>query len=189
MRWLESFTTQDLIIIAVISALGMAVKPIITPIVHLVSAPLLIPGGSLAGGFYMLWLGIVVVLVPRRGSALLTAFVQGVVTVILGHFGNHGVLSIMTYTAPGLVVELIALFFRRKHTLIAQVSLCAGANLVGTLFVALMIMRLPKLPLIISLITAIISGIGGGIVSYLVLQKLIRQKFLNLDIEPPEGKE
>ncbi|MBW6515003.1 MAG: ECF transporter S component [Candidatus Cloacimonetes bacterium] len=176
-RWLSKFSTQDLIIIAIIAALGLAVKPVITPIVHLVSAPLLIPGGSLAGGFYMLWFGLIVVLVPRKGSAILTAFVQGVVTLIIGHFGHHGVMSILIYTAPGVAVEVVALFFRDKSSVIAQTTICAGANLVGSLLVALLIMRLPTIPLAISLTTALISGIGGGIVSYAIIKQLKKHRF------------
>lgn len=176
-RWLSGFTTEDLIIIAIIAALGLAMKPVITPLVHLISAPLLIPGGSLAGGFYMLWFGLIVVLVPRKGAAILMALVQGMVTLILGHFGHHGVMSILTYTAPGLVVELLALLFRDKSSLIAQTMICAGANLAGSLLVALFIMRLPLIPLGISLTTAIISGIGGGIVSYTVINKLRAHRF------------
>jgi len=176
-RWLESFSTQELIIIAIVSALGLATKPIITPVVHLVSAPLLIPGGSLAGGFYMLWLCLIVVLVPKRGSAVLTAFVQGVVTLVLGHFGHHGLMSIVIYTAPGLMVEFIALFFNDKRKLTSQIFMCTGANLTGSLLVALLIMRLPTLPLMISVITSVISGISGGIVSYMVIKRLIHYKF------------
>jgi len=176
-RWLSRFTTQDLLIIAIIAALGLAMKPVITPLVHLISAPLLIPGGSLAGGFYMLWFGLIVVLVPRKGSALLVALVQGIVTLIIGHFGHHGVMSILIYTAPGLTVEVIALFFRNRSTLIAQTIICSGANLVGSLLVALLIMRLPFIPLILSLTAAVVSGIGGGIVSYTVIRQLKAYRF------------
>ncbi len=176
-RWLDSFTTQDLVIIAIISALGLAVKPVITPIVHLVSAPLLIPGGSLAGGFYMLWLGLVIALVPKRGSAVLTAFVQGTVIMILGHFGHHGVMSILIYTAPGVSAELIALFFKDKKSLVCQISICAGANLTGTVLVALLIMRLPTIPLAISIITSLISGFGGGILAFTLIKRLVHHRF------------
>jgi len=176
-RWIESFTTQDLIIISIISALGLAVKPIITPIVHIVSGPLLIPGGSLSGGFYMLWLGLIMVLVPKKGSAILMAFVQGAVTLIIGQFGHHGVVSIVTYTAPGITAELTGFFFRNKRSLVSQVFICTGANLTGSLLVALFIMRLPFIPLAISLVTAIISGIGGGIIAYTIIKQLELHQF------------
>lgn len=179
MSWLKKFSTQDLIVIAIISALGMAIKPIITPVIHLVSSPLMIPGGSLAGGFYMLWLGIVIVLVPRPGAALLTALAQGMTTVILGQFGNHGIVSLISYTAPGLVAEIVALLFREKHSLGAQITICSSANVVGTLLVAWLVMRQPPLILTISVITAIVSGIGGGIISYTILQRLLRYNFFS----------
>ena len=175
--WFARYTTQDLIIIAIISALGLAAKPIVTPIVHIISAPLLIPGGSLAGGFYMLWLALITVLIPKRGAAFITAFIQGIVTLIIGHFGHHGVMSIIIYTAPGISVELLALLFRNKRSLTAQTVICSGANLTGAILVALLIMRLPLIPLLISLVAALISGIAGGVVSYNIIKQLIAHKF------------
>ena len=49
-RWLKSFSVRELIVIAAMAALGVAIKPVVVPLVHLISAPLLSPGGALAGG-------------------------------------------------------------------------------------------------------------------------------------------
>ncbi len=169
---LRRFSTQDIILIAIIAALGLAVKPIISPIIHLVSAPLLIPGGALAGGFYMLWFGVVIVFVPHTGSAIILALVQGVVTIIMGHFGNHGIMSIVIYLLPGVTAELTAKLFRNKKQLFSQAAICSAANLTGVTLVALLIMRLPLIPFMVSLITALFSGIVGGSISYMVISKL-----------------
>lgn len=50
---LGRFPISDLVIIAILSALGIATKPIIVPLVHIITGPLYIPGGAVAGGFYM----------------------------------------------------------------------------------------------------------------------------------------
>lgn len=125
----------------------------------------------------MLWLGLAVVLVPKRGSAFLTAFVQGAVTLVLGYFGHHGVMSIIIYTAPGLTVELIALLFRDKKTLFAQTSMITGANITGSALVALLIMRLPVILLAISLTASVISGILGGVAGYAIINRLVHYRF------------
>ena len=55
-RFLKNYSVFNLIIIAVVSALGIATKPIVVPLIHIITGPLFIPGGALAGGFYMFWL-------------------------------------------------------------------------------------------------------------------------------------
>jgi len=53
---LKQFTVYELIIIALTASLGIASKPIIVPLIHLITGPLFIPGGAVAGGFYMMWI-------------------------------------------------------------------------------------------------------------------------------------
>ncbi|GAG99538.1 unnamed protein product, partial [marine sediment metagenome] len=53
-KFLQRFSLFDLVIIAMVAALGIATKPVITPLVHIITGPLFIPGGAIAGGFYMM---------------------------------------------------------------------------------------------------------------------------------------
>lgn len=173
MKWLARYSSQDLLYIAILSALGLAVKPIITPLIHLISAPLMIPGGSLAGGFYMMWIALAIAIVRKPGAGLLVGITQAIVIVSLGYFGNHGAVSLLSYTLPAVSAELIAILYKNKSSLFAQVSICTSANITGALIVTLLIMRLALIPLLISLVAASISGIIGGILSFSILKKLI----------------
>ncbi|MDD3282826.1 MAG: ECF transporter S component, partial [Candidatus Cloacimonetes bacterium] len=62
---LKKFSVKDLIIIAALAALGIAVKPLVGPFFKMISRPMGIPGGSFAGGFYMMWLVLAVVIVDK----------------------------------------------------------------------------------------------------------------------------
>lgn len=168
---LSRFRTVDLLYLAAFAALGLAVKPLVTPLVHLVSTPLMIPGGSLAGGFYMMWLGMAVAVVRIPGAALLVGLVQAVV-MLSGFFGSHGVASILSYGLPGLAVEIVARFFRRRDGLLPQALFCIAANLTGTVIVAVLVMRLALIPALIALTAAVISGLIGGGLAYRLLAKL-----------------
>lgn len=53
LKALRGFSIFQLVIISVVAALGVATKPIIVPLVHIITGPLFIPGGAIAGGFYM----------------------------------------------------------------------------------------------------------------------------------------
>jgi len=132
----------------------------------------MIPGGSLAGGLYMMWIALAIAIVNKPGTGLLVGITQAIVMLSMGYFGNHGVVSLISYSLPGLVAEIISSFFHDKSTLPFHVIAVTVANLTGAGVVIIIVMRLAAIPLIISLIAAAISGIVGGIISYSVFKKL-----------------
>jgi ABC-type thiamin/hydroxymethylpyrimidine transport system permease subunit len=178
MSYLAKYSSRDLLYIAVMSALGLAIKPVVTPLVHLVSAPLMIPGGSLAGGLYLLWMVLLICLVRKSGAALLMGIAQALVMVGLGYFGSHGAVSLISYTLPALILELVWLIFHNPDSPVTHVLLCASANITGALVVTLLVMRLPFLPTMLSLTAAAISGIMGGILSYKIYLELKKYRLV-----------
>jgi ABC-type thiamin/hydroxymethylpyrimidine transport system permease subunit len=86
----------------------------------------MIPGGSLAGGFYMMWMVLAMVIVQKPGTAILFGIVQALSVFVLGWFGSHGAFTLVTYTLPGVVAEGLA-FLRRQMTMVSQM-LCGGAT-------------------------------------------------------------
>jgi len=166
------FSTQDLIIIALMAAMGLAVKPLVKNFTHLISTPLGMPGGTLTGGLYMMWLTLALALTKKPGTATLVGLLQGFTVLITGLFGSHGALSIMTYALPGVVVDLAGFVYKRYGKMDGQILYCLLANLTGTWLVGLIIMRLPKIPLTFALIFSVISGIFGGVLAWLIYAEL-----------------
>ena len=170
---LKRFSVKDLILIAAMAALGIAVKSVVTPLVHLASAPLFIPGGALAGGLYMMWLVMAAGITGKRGAASLTGLVQAILVILSGIGGSHGLLSLVSYTLPGLAIDLWLIISRHKICCLpcAFVS-CILANLCGTLAVNVIFFRLPAVPLMLSLAAAAFSGGVGGVLSWHLLGAL-----------------
>jgi len=96
----------------------------------------------------------------------------------MGYFGNHGAISLISYTLPGLLAEFIALFFKNKGTLAFHVLAVTVSNLTGATIVTIIVMRLAAIPFLISLIAATISGIVGGIISFSMFNKLKKYKII-----------
>jgi len=172
----KHFLTEELILIAVIAALGLAAKPLIKTLTKFVSTPMGLPGGALGGGFYMMWLTLSMALTKRFGAATLTGLLQGLVVLMTGWFGSHGALSLFTYAFPGLVIDVIALIYRRYDKLDGQILYCLLANLTGTWIVGLIIMRLPKAPLYLAFLLSVISGAIGGTLAYYLFREIKRYK-------------
>lgn len=170
-KMLQRFSVRSLILIAAMAALGLAVKPIIVPLVHLISSPLMIPGGALAGGFYMMWLVVAAGLTRQRGSATLTGLVQAILVMITGVPGSHGALSLLSYTLPGLAIDVFLLAVRRQaDQRILTFVACILANLAGTLVTNVIFFSLPLLPLLLSLAAAAFSGGIGGLLAWELLK-------------------
>ncbi|PKN76145.1 MAG: hypothetical protein CVU49_01905 [Candidatus Cloacimonetes bacterium HGW-Cloacimonetes-2] len=173
---LKSFRTRDLILIAVFAAVGLAIKPIVSPISKSISAPLMLPGGSFAGGFYMMWLSLAVLSTKKLGSGTLFGVLQALVVLIQGSFGNHGALSLLTYTVPGLVADALAIIMRYRGGLLQHLVLTSFANITGVLIMAIVIFKHPPLMIGVSVSTALVSGIAGGYLSYLIHYELRKYK-------------
>ena len=167
---LARFTMRDLLIIALMAALGIAIKPIVVPLAHIVSGPLMIPSGSLAGGLYMMWLVMAMGLTGKRGAATLTGLIQALLVTFTGVVGSHGVMSLVSYTLPGIVVDLGLLLIRHR-VCCRPCAFLAGllANVTGTLCVNMIFFQLPLIPLLLSLAVAALSGAIGGLIAWQLL--------------------
>lgn len=182
-RFLNRFTVFELIIIAMMAALGVATKPIVVPLSHIITGPLFIPGGAVAGGFYMLWIVLGAGLVGKRGTATLIGLVQALMVMVTGIFGSHGALTIVSYTLPGLMVDL-GLALIRHRVCCAPCAFLAGvlANMSGTAVVNLIFFRLPFVPLMLSLSAAALAGGLGGLIAYKILQQLRKHRIGQMQI-------
>jgi hypothetical protein len=176
-KFFEKFTVFDLILLAFMAALGIAVKPVFSTLTHLITGPLMIPGGSFAGGLYMLFMILGAGLVRKRGSATLIALVQALIVMVTGISGSHGVASLLTYGLPGLVVDILWVIMRHNGCC----CICCffggmAANITGAFMVNVVFFSLPVIPLLLSLALAAFSGGLGGVIAWNLIKPL--KKFI-----------
>lgn len=193
------YNTQELLLVALFAGLGLGTKSLVGPIVKSFTAALFIPGGAVAGGFYMLWLVLARWSIRKPFSGTFVAVVQSF-SVFMVPFGSHGIFSIVTYTMPGISVDLLYYGVRRfvekrsqsgaDSPLLLVMCLSTGvANTVGTFLSAMTFRMFEGLPLIIIgviLGIAFFSGSIGGILAFRVFKEIeiyLRQE-LTIDDEP-----
>lgn len=170
-KLLKGFTVFELVLISIMAALGIASKTIIVPLIHIVTGALFIPGGALAGGFYMMWILLGAAIVKKPGAATLVALVQAIMIIVLGGMGTHGIMSLLTYSLPGITTDLF-LIIRRRYDLVDCFFGCIIANMTGTFLSNLVFFRLPIIPLVFSLSLAALSGGLGGFIAYTIVKSL-----------------
>jgi ABC-type thiamin/hydroxymethylpyrimidine transport system permease subunit len=165
------FSVFDLVVMAMVASLGIAIKPVIVPLVHMITGPLFIPGGAVAGGFYMMWIVVGSGIVGKKGAASLIALVQAVMVIAIGVFGTHGIMSLVTYLAPGIAVDIFLLAARQKNRNIAS-CFFAGmiANVAGTVLTNFVFFKLPWIPLVLTLTGGALSGGLGGLLAYSIIK-------------------
>lgn len=170
---LQAYSVRDLLVIAAMAGVGLAVKPLVLTVTHAVSAPLMIPGGALAGGLYMMWLVMAFGLTGKRGSATLCGLIQAILVLITGLIGSHGLMSLISYTLPGVAVDL-GLLLMRHRCCCRLCCLVAGllANIAGTAVVNLIFFALPLIPFLLTLFVSALSGAIGGLLAWELLSAL-----------------
>ena len=180
-RFLSRFSMFDLVVIAMMASIGVAIKLVVVSLAHIITGPLYIPGGVIAGGFYMMWIVLGAGLVGKLGTATLISVVQAIMVISMGIFGTHGIMSLMTYVLPGLAVDLV-LFVSRHRGCCLGCCFVSGiaANIAGTFLVNLVFFRLPLIPLILSLSSAALSGGLGGVIAYSVIKQFRKFNIGNL---------
>ena len=165
---LGNYTVFDLVIIAIISSLGIATKPIIVPLVHILTGPLFIPGGAIAGGIGY---------VKKIGTGTLIGVVQSILVIASGAMGTHGIMSIISYTCPGIVADLVFLVCRnKKYTVMHYIFGCMAANITGTAISNLLFFRLPSTVLLLLFSSAALSGAIGGLIASNIVKSLESMK-------------
>ncbi len=183
-NFLNRFGVYDLLIIAVMAALGIVLKPFIATLAHLVAGPLMIPGGALAGGLYMMWLVLGLGLTGKYGTSTLVGLVQALVIMFTGSIGSHGVMTLVSYTMPGVAIDL-ALFLLGHKVCCQGCAFLAGllANTTGTFIVNFIFFHLPGVFLLLALAVAALSGGLGGLLAWQLL-KLLKE----FNLIQPGGK-
>lgn len=178
-KFLHRYTIFDLLIIAIMAALGIALKPIITPLAHMIGTPLMIPSGALAGGFYMMWIVVAFGITGKYGTATLVAFVQALMVIFTGVVGSHGVMSLVSYTLPGLAVDLLLFIIGHRVCCLPCAFLAgAAANVAGNLAVNAVFFHLPPVFLVLVMAIAVLSGGVGGIIGWQLLKVLRRYNLI-----------
>ncbi len=178
-RYLKSFSIFEIVVIALMATIGVAIKPVISPLVHIITGPLYIPGGAVAGGLYMMWIVLGAGLIGKKGVATIISLVQSIMVISLGLYGNHGLMSLLTYLLPGIVLDLYLFLFRVKKFNLGNYFIGGIlANISGTFLVNLVFFRLPFIPLMLTLSAGSLSGGLGGLIAYNIVNRINKNEVL-----------
>ena len=170
----DRFTLKELIVMAMLAVMGMVLKPFLSPLFNVLTDFIRIPGGSAVAGISELFLVAAAALIGKKGTALLTGLLQGLISLTTGISAAAGILVLVTYSLPGLAVDLVMLWsvFDRIPKK-SRMMLAGGAGvLTGAAATNILYFRLPVIPFILFYAVGILSGAAGGWLACMILQRL-----------------
>lgn len=163
---LRKISTLDAVFIVLMAVVGLAIKPVVGPLIKLIASPFLLSTGSIAGVIYMIFPFLSVMITRQIGSATMTGLLQGILVMVTGIYGSHGILSLLTYTAPGIFIDLGYFLIGKSNSKRLIFFPPALGNGVGNFLVGTIFLRLPAIPLTFAVA---LGFVAGGVSGYLAL--------------------
>ena len=159
--------------LAICVALSLVTKRVISPITNLLTDFLRIPGGGAATAFSLAFLVIGTGGLRWRWATAAAGFVQSLLALSMGMSAYQGLFAIVTYTVPGVVIDLFRRWYPHRNKTYFSLS-CSAANTAGALLTNLLVFRLTGVAFVLWMLIACAVGLLGGLLGELVFHRLMR---------------
>lgn len=186
------FSTRDLLIMAILAALGGVASTYINTLSDAVHAVLGVPGATQwAAGLHVIWIVLAMGILRKPGSGTTIGILKGAVELMSGN--SHGVIILLINIFAGLLVDFGFLLFNNKRSLLPFLiagGLATGSNvLVFQLFATLPMNILGISAIVILFFVAFVSGfIFSGILPFLLINSLAKAGIVKTSIQPNKNR-
>lgn len=183
------FSTRDLLMMAVLAALGGVASTYIQALANTIHAAVGFPGATqILAGLHVIWIILAVGLTGKQGSGTITGVVKGAVEFLSGN--THGILVVLIDLVAGIVVDAGMLPFRNKNSYLAY-SLVGGIATASNVFVFQIFASVPSdmLAMGAMLLVAVVAFISGALLAG-VLAKVLLESLRRAGVvkdQPPEA--
>ena len=167
----QKIPLSHLTFLAICVALSLVTKRLISPITNILTDFLRIPGGGAATAFSLMFLVIGTSKLQWRGATTAAGFVQSLIALSLGMSAYQGAYAILTYTLPGVVIDLFRWLYPRRDKFYFSLS-CAAANTAGAFLTNLLVFRLEGIAFLLWMLIACVIGLFGGFLGALFFHRL-----------------
>ncbi len=186
------FSTRDLLISAVLAAMGGVASTYINTLGDAVQAFLGVAGGSQwAAGLHVIWIVLAAAITGKPGIGTVTGLLKGGVELLSGN--THGVIILLVDLVAGVLVDFGFLLFRNKRSIFSYLiagGLSAGSNV----FIFQIFATLPSNILALGAIfflffVAFVSGlVFGGVIPKLLMNALSKADIVKTSAPPKKNR-
>jgi ABC-type thiamin/hydroxymethylpyrimidine transport system permease subunit len=178
------FSTRDLLIMAVLAALGGVTSTYVNTIGNATQAALGFPGATQwAAGLHTIWIVLAMGILRKTGSGTMMGILKGAVELMSGN--SHGVIILLINLVAGMLVDFGFFIFRDKRSIAPYLvagALSAGSNvIIFQLFATLPANIVAMSAILILTIVATVSGvIFSGIAPFFLVNTLVKANVVKL---------
>lgn len=183
------FSTHDLLIMAVLAALGGVASTYINTLSDAVHAVLGFPGATQwAAGLHVVWIVLAIAITGKPGTGVLTGALKGSVELMSGN--SHGIIILLIDLVAGLLVDFGFLLFRNKRTILPFLvagGLATASNvLVFQIFATIPTNILAVSAILVLFFVAMVSGlIFAGIIPFFLVNSLAKAGIVKIPEQTP----
>ena len=164
---------QNMVFWAFCCAMGLFCKRLIGPAANLITGWLHIPGG-ISSSFSLMFLAVGGVLAPHPKCCTIMSAVQSLLALAMGRVGSMGLLSPIGYILPGIVMDLVFAYGRKRDLPEADTLMIANAlgAVCAALIANLLVFRLWGLLLLCYVCVAATAGMLFGWLGCVLVRRL-----------------
>ena len=182
----QKIPLRHLIFLAICVALSLVTKRVISPITNLLTDFLRIPGGGAATAFSLMFLVVGTSSLRWSWATAAAGLVQSLIALSMGMSAYQGAFALLTYTLPGVVIDLFRRIYPRRDKSYFVLS-CASANTAGALLTNVLVFRLEGIAFLLWMLIACAVGMFGGLLGEMLFRRIMRVQELGRFMECQEN--
>ncbi len=170
---MKNINIKDLILLAFFADIGFVSKRVIAPFANVFTDFLRVPGG-IGTAFSLMFIVIGTYLIQRKGSATVMSLVQCILAMSLGMTGAMGMLSVIGYIMPGIIIDIMIILCLGCHTSMPLSMILANAagSVAAALTANFIVFRLRGAVLALYLLIGLISGGICGLLATVIYNRI-----------------
>lgn len=169
----QKIPLSHLVFLAICIALSLVTKRVISPITNLLTDFLRIPGGGAATAFSLMFVVIGTGGLRWSWAGTAAGFIQSLIAMALGMSVYQGAIAVLTYTLPGVVIDLLRRFYPHRNKAFFSLS-CAAANTASALLTNLLVFRLEGVAFVLWMLIACAIGLLSGILGEMLFRRILQ---------------
>lgn len=162
---------SHLAFLAICVALSLVTKRLISPITNLLTDFIRIPGGGAATAFSLMFLAIGTGGLRWRWATTAAGFVQSLIALSLGMSAHQGAFAVVTYTLPGVVIDLLRSVYPHRDIPYFSLS-CGAANTAGALLTNLLVFHMEGIAFLLWMLIACVIGLFAGLLGGMLYHRI-----------------
>ena len=163
---------RHLVFLGLCVALSLVTKRVISPMTNILTDFIRIPGGSAATAFSLMFLIVGTSGLQWHWAATSAALVQSLIALSMGMSSYQGIMAIVTYSVPGLVIDLFRMHWRQRGGTYFSLC-CAAANIAGAMLTNLLVFLLKGVAFLLWVLVAASMGLLAGLIGEELYRRLV----------------